>query len=53
MLNSLANKEAGFQHNTSKITFIPAKGKYKTYPLKNKSEVAIDILDEIKTMIDA
>ena len=53
VLNSLADKGAGFQHNTNKITFIPAKGKYKTYPLKNKSEVAIDILDEIKTMIDA
>ena len=53
VLNSLADKGAGFQHNTNKITFIPAKGKHKTYPLKNKSEVAIDILDEIKTMIDA
>ena len=53
VLNSLADKGAGFQHNTNKITFIPAKGKHKKYPLKNKSEVAIDILDEIKTMIDA
>ena len=53
VLNSLADKGAGFQHNTNKITFIPAKGKQKTYPLKNKSEVAVDILDEIKSMIDA
>jgi len=53
VLNSLADKGAGFQHNTNKITFIPAKGKHITYPLKNKSEVAVDILDEIKTMIDA
>jgi len=53
VLNSLADKGAGFQHDTNKITFIPATGKHKTYPLKNKSEVAIDILDEIKTMIDA
>jgi phosphopantothenoylcysteine decarboxylase/phosphopantothenate--cysteine ligase len=53
VLNSLADKGAGFQHNTNKITFIPAKGKHKTYPLKNKSEVAVDILDEIKSMIDA
>ena len=51
MLNSLADKGAGFQHNTNKIT-IPAKGKQKTYH-KNKSEVAVDILDEIKSMIDA
>ena len=53
VLNSLADKGAGFQHNTNKITFIPAKGKHITYPLKNKSEVAVDILDEIKSMIDA
>ena len=53
VLNSLADKGAGFQHNTNKITFIPARGKHKTYPLKNKSEVAVDILDEIKSMIDA
>ncbi len=53
VLNSLADKGAGFQHNTNKITFIPAKGKHINYPLKNKSEVAVDILDEIKSMIDA
>ena len=53
VLNSLADKGAGFQHSTNKITFIPAKGKHKTYPLKNKSEVAVDILDEIKSMTDA
>jgi len=49
----LADKGAGFQHNTNKITFIPAKGKHKTYPLKHKSEVAVDILDQIKIIIDA
>ena len=53
VLNSLADKGAGFQHNTNKITFIPAKGKHKTYPLKHKSEVAVDILDQIKIIIDA
>jgi len=53
VLNSLADKGAGFQQNTNKITFIPAKGKHINYPLKNKSEVAVDILDEIKSMIDA
>ena len=53
VLNSLADKGAGFQHNTNKITFIPAKGKNKTFPLKNKFEVAVDILDQIKIIIDA
>ena len=53
VLNSLADKGAGFQHSTNKITFIPAKGEQTAYPLKDKSEVAIDILTQIKLMIDA
>ena len=53
ILNSLADKGAGFQHSTNKITFIPAIGQHTTYPLKDKSEVAVDILAQIKTMIDA
>jgi phosphopantothenoylcysteine decarboxylase/phosphopantothenate--cysteine ligase len=53
ILNSLADKGAGFQHATNKITFIPAMGEHTAYPLKDKSEVAVDILTQIKTMIDA
>ena len=53
ILNSLADKGAGFQHSTNKITFIPAIGQHTTYPLKDKSEVAVDILAQIKMMIDA
>ena len=53
ILNSLADKGAGFQHTTNKITFIPATGEHTAYPLKDKSEVAVDILAQIKTMIDA
>ena len=53
ILNSLADKGAGFQHETNKITFIPASGEHTAFPLKDKSEVAIDILTQIKTMIDA
>ena len=53
ILNSLADKGAGFQHATNKITFIPATGEYTAFPLKDKSEVAIDILTQIKMMIDA
>ena len=53
VLNSLADKGAGFQHSTNKITFIPAKGEQTAYPLKDKSEVAKDILTQIKLMIDA
>jgi phosphopantothenoylcysteine decarboxylase/phosphopantothenate--cysteine ligase len=53
ILNSLADKGAGFQHATNKITFIPAMGEHTAFPLKDKSEVAIDILMQIKTMINA
>jgi phosphopantothenoylcysteine decarboxylase/phosphopantothenate--cysteine ligase len=53
ILNSLADKCAGFQHTTNKITFIPATGEHTAYPLKDKSDVAIDILTQIKSMIDA
>jgi phosphopantothenoylcysteine decarboxylase/phosphopantothenate--cysteine ligase len=53
ILNSLADKGAGFQHATNKITFIPATGEHTAYPLKDKSEVAMDILTQIKLMIDA
>ena len=53
VLNSLADKGAGFQHSTNKITFITAKGEQTAYPLKDKSEVAMDILTQIKLMIDA
>ena len=53
ILNSLADKGAGFQHTTNKITFIPATGEHTAYPLKDKSKVAVDILAQIKTMIDA
>ena len=51
VLNSLADKGAGFQSNTNKITFIPSQGKHKTFPLKDKIEVAEDILAEIKQLI--
>ena len=53
ILNSLADKGAGFQHATNKITFIPAMGEHTAFPLKDKSEVAVDILTQIKTMINA
>ena len=52
ILNSLADNGAGFQHTTNKITFIPAMGEHTSYPLKEKCDVAVDILAQIKTMID-
>lgn len=47
VLNSLNDKGAGFQHDTNKITIIKRSGTKTIYPLKAKSEVAIDIVDQI------
>lgn len=46
VLNSLNDAGAGFRVDTNKITIISETGK-KVFPLKRKSEVAIDIINEI------
>ena len=46
VLNSLNDAGAGFRVDTNKITIISETGK-KVFPLKSKSEVAIDIINEI------
>ena len=51
MLNSLKDKNAGFQYDTNKITIISADGEKKTYGLKPKTEVAKDIVDKIETIL--
>lgn len=47
ILNSLNDKGAGFGTTTNKITFIPAKGNPKPFPLQPKPQVAADIWEEI------
>lgn len=47
VLNSLQDKQAGFQKDTNKITIFSKDGKTKSYPAKNKKEVAKDILNFI------
>lgn len=47
VLNSLQDKEAGFQKDTNKITIIPKSGESQSYEAKNKTEVAKDILNFI------
>jgi phosphopantothenoylcysteine decarboxylase/phosphopantothenate--cysteine ligase len=47
VLNSLNNKGAGFQYNTNKITIIDKENNITDYDLKNKSEVAKDIINKI------
>jgi len=47
VLNSLNDKDAGFGKRTNKITFIDKNLEIKTFEVKNKAEVALDILNEI------
>ena len=45
VLNSLNDAGAGFQHDTNKVTIIPAEGDAVPFELKSKTEVAKDIID--------
>ena len=47
VLNSLKDKEAGFQYDTNKITIIKQNGERKEFGLKTKKEVATDIVNEL------
>ncbi len=47
ILNSLRDKGAGFATDTNKITIYHKSGERKVFPLKSKSEVAVDIVNEI------
>ena len=47
VLNSLNDEGAGFGHNTNKISLIDRKGKITEFSLKNKKEVANDIVNAI------
>ncbi|MTK06046.1 MAG: bifunctional phosphopantothenoylcysteine decarboxylase/phosphopantothenate--cysteine ligase CoaBC [Hungatella sp.] len=48
VLNSLRTPQAGFQYNTNQITIIDKNGNKKEYPLKDKKEVANDIVNVIE-----
>ncbi|CAN5349490.1 bifunctional phosphopantothenoylcysteine decarboxylase/phosphopantothenate--cysteine ligase CoaBC [soil metagenome] len=47
VLNSLNTKGAGFGHDTNKVEIISQKNGAKEFSLKNKKEVAKDIVDAI------
>lgn len=53
VLNSLQDKGAGFASNTNKVTIIDKQLNQIPFDLKSKSEVAIDIVNEILKRIDA
>ena len=52
VLNSLEDPGAGFRHDTNKVTIIDRKGNIEHFPLKNKKEVAIDIVMKLNTLLD-
>lgn len=47
VLNSLNDKGAGFNSDTNKITIIEPNNKITKFNLKNKNQVAIDIINKI------
>ncbi len=50
VLNSLQDKGAGFKHQTNKITILLKNGSIFEFPLKDKKEVAQDIIQCISTI---
>lgn len=53
VLNSLQDKGAGFKTDTNKVTFIAKDNTVMDCELKLKSEVAVDLINEIIKKIDA
>jgi phosphopantothenoylcysteine decarboxylase / phosphopantothenate---cysteine ligase len=51
VLNSLNDKGAGFGHETNKITIIKKDGSALKFDLKSKTEVAVDIVNEISKIL--
>lgn len=47
ILNSLAEAGAGFGVDTNRITILDSRGGEKSFPLKSKVDVAVDIVDVI------
>jgi len=51
VLNSLKDKGAGFGHGTNKVKILDRDGGIWEYPLKDKKEVALDLLDRIAALM--
>ena len=51
VLNSLQDEGAGFRTDTNKVTIIKAEGEEVAYPLKPKTEVASDIIDQLTAIL--
>ncbi|MDR0845140.1 MAG: bifunctional phosphopantothenoylcysteine decarboxylase/phosphopantothenate--cysteine ligase CoaBC [Tannerella sp.] len=51
VLNSLENSGAGFRCDTNKISIIDRTGAIEDFPLKDKREVAMDIVTKLITLL--
>lgn len=51
VLNSTRDEGAGFGGDTNKISIVLKEGEVLTYPVKNKAEVAVDIVDCIENLL--
>jgi phosphopantothenoylcysteine decarboxylase/phosphopantothenate--cysteine ligase len=51
VLNSLKDKGAGFGHSTNKVSILDNKGNKTEFPLKEKTEVAKDIVFSISNIL--
>ena len=51
VLNSLNEKGAGFNVDTNKITIVDKNNNQQVFELKSKKEVAVDIVDKIKSIL--
>lgn len=51
VLNSLKDHGAGFNVDTNKITILHRDGTQTSYPLKNKADVARDIIDNLVALM--
>jgi len=50
VLNSLREKNAGFKHDTNKVSILTKDGRVLDFPLKTKREVAEDIWEVVESL---
>lgn len=51
VLNSLRDSGAGFRCDTNKVSILDKSGDRMDFPLKDKKEVAVDIIEKLATLI--
>ena len=51
VLNSLADKGAGFGHTTNRVRFVHGPDRIDSFELKSKEEVAVDLAEVIQTRL--